>query len=63
MAAINWIAGSGSWTTASDWSPATVPGSSDDAVINASALIPSRSAYHYGQLDRDQRFGRNVIGP
>ncbi|MGA6966971.1 MAG: hypothetical protein WBZ51_25595, partial [Xanthobacteraceae bacterium] len=36
MAAINWIAGSGSWTTASDWSPATVPGSSDDAVINAS---------------------------
>ena len=36
MATIKWIAGNGSWTTASDWSPATVPGSSDDAVIDAS---------------------------
>ena len=36
MATIKWITGNGSWTTASEWSPATVPGSSDDAVIDAS---------------------------
>jgi hypothetical protein len=36
MATIHWISGNGSWTTASNWSPGTVPGSSDDAVIDAS---------------------------
>jgi hypothetical protein len=35
MATIHWIAGSGNWTTASNWSTDTVPGSSDDAVLDA----------------------------
>jgi hypothetical protein len=36
MALISWSAGNtGNWTTASNWSPAQVPGSSDDALINA----------------------------
>ena len=36
MATIKWITGNGSWTTASKWNTGTVPGSSDDAVIDAS---------------------------
>ena len=37
MAAISWKSGtvSGDWTTAADWSTATVPGSGDDVTIAA----------------------------
>jgi hypothetical protein len=36
MATIKWITGNGSWNTASKWDTGTVPGSFDDAVIDAS---------------------------
>ncbi|HEX6084563.1 MAG TPA: hypothetical protein VF266_08550, partial [Thermoanaerobaculia bacterium] len=32
---IHWIAGSGAWETAANWSPATVPTTGDDAFIDA----------------------------
>ena len=33
--AVHWIAGSGAWETAANWSPATVPTTGDDAYIDA----------------------------
>ena len=37
MATISWVGGNGNnWDTAANWSPSTVPGSSDEAVIAAS---------------------------
>src|SRR5262249_24107939 len=48
MASISWASGiSGVWTNASNWSPAVVPGSGDDALIAASGTyvvtIPSET--------------------
>jgi hypothetical protein len=36
MATIKWLGGNGNWTTATDWNPNSVPGATDDAVIDAS---------------------------
>jgi len=33
---VHWIAGTGSWETAANWSPAIVPGIADNAIIDAS---------------------------
>ena len=39
-AQITWIGTSGgNWNTASNWSPATVPGSTDDVVFNTSVSV------------------------
>ena len=51
MTTITWTSSlSGSWATASNWSPAQVPGSADDALIDVGAFytitvetVPSRS--------------------
>jgi hypothetical protein len=40
MASISWTSGaSGDWTTAADWTPATVPGATDDVTIDALAPV------------------------
>ena len=63
MATIKWISGNGSWTTASNWSPGTVPGSSDDAVIDASGTYTVTLDRHdHRPLHRDQRFQRELVG-
>ena len=35
MATIKWLVGSGTWNTAAKWSPNSVPGPTDDAVVDA----------------------------
>ena len=35
MTTINWNGGDGDWNTAGNWTPPTVPGASDNAVIDA----------------------------